>query len=107
MLKFLRKRKAQSTLEYAVLIIIVIGALLSIQMYIKRGVQGRLRQASDDIGDQYSVGNMNMTRVTKFHSHTSETYNQGIQNTILLGDEYTNVTYTINIINMEQEFWGN
>lgn len=106
MLKFLRKRKAQSTLEYAVLIIIVIGALLSIQTYIKRGVQGRLRQASDDIGDQYSSGNMNMTRKTTFHSRTNETYSKGVQNTILLGDEWTNVDYNIQIINMEEEYWG-
>jgi len=106
MLKFLRKRKAQSTLEYAVLIIIVIGALLSIQTYIKRGVQGRLRQASDDIGDQYSVGNMNMTRTTVFHSRTNETYNKGIQNTKLIGKEWTNVTYNIEIINMDQDYWG-
>lgn len=106
MLKFLRKRKAQSTLEYAVLIIIVIGALLSIQTYIKRGVQGRMRQAADDIGDQYSVGNMNMKRETSFHSHTNETYNRGVQNTKLLGEEWTNVTYNIEIINMKWEGWG-
>lgn len=106
MLKFLRKRKAQSTLEYAVLIIIVIGALLTIQTYIKRGVSGRLRQASDDIGDQYSVGNMNQIRVTAFHSHTNETYNKGIQNTKLISKEWTNVTYNIHIINMQYEGWG-
>ncbi len=106
MLKFLRKRKAQSTLEYAVLIIIVIGALLAIQNYIKRGVSGRLRQASDDIGDQYSVGNMNMTRTTTFHSRTNETYKTGVQNTILIDKETTNVLYNIQIINMEAEFWG-
>lgn len=106
MLKFLRKRKAQSTMEYAVLIIIVIGALLSIQQYLKRGLQGRMRQAADDIGDQYSVGNMNMTRVTRFHGRTNETYKKGVQNTILIDNETTNVIYNIEIINMEQEYWG-
>ena len=36
MLKYLNKKrqKGQSTLEYAILIIIIIGALLSIQVYI-------------------------------------------------------------------------
>ncbi len=106
MLKLLRKRKAQSTLEYAVLIIIVIGALLAIQNYIKRGVQGRMRQAADDIGDQYSAGNMNMTRTTVFHSRTNETYNRGIQNTILIDNETTDVEMNIQIINMEYEYWG-
>lgn len=106
MLKFLRKKKAQSTLEYAVLIIIVIGALLSIQQYLKRGIQGRLRQASDDIGDQYSVGNMNMSRTTTFRGRTNETFVKGVQNTKLIEKETTNVVYNIEIINMSQEYWG-
>ena len=41
MLQFLNQKRGQSTLEYAVLIVIIIGALLTIQVYIKRGVQGR------------------------------------------------------------------
>lgn len=50
----LRKlNKGQTALEYIVLIIIVIGALLSIQHYFKRGLQGRWKAAVDDMGDQY------------------------------------------------------
>ena len=55
-MSFLRNRKAQSTLEYAILIAVVIGAVLIMQTYMKRGVQGRLRSASDDIGEQFSPG---------------------------------------------------
>lgn len=51
-----RNRQGQSTLEYAVVIAIVVGALLATQIYIKRGLQGRLKQASDDIGEQFSPG---------------------------------------------------
>lgn len=51
-----KQRKAQSTLEYAVIVAVVIGALLAMQTYIKRGVQGRLRSSTDNIGDQYSAG---------------------------------------------------
>jgi len=51
MLQFLNQKRGQSTLEYAVLIVVIIGALLTIQTYIKRGVQGRLKSAADDIGD--------------------------------------------------------
>jgi len=39
MLQYLNQKKGQSTLEYAVLIVVIIGALLAIQTYIKRGVQ--------------------------------------------------------------------
>ena len=46
-------KKGQTTLEYIVLIIIVLGALLAIQHYLKRGLQGRWKAAMDDMGDQY------------------------------------------------------
>ena len=54
----LRKIKGQSTLEYAMIIAVVVGALFAIQIYMRRGVQGKLREATDDIGGQYSAGNV-------------------------------------------------
>lgn len=50
---FHRHKKGQTALEYIVLVIIVIGALLAIQYYFKRGLQGRWKAAVDDLGDQY------------------------------------------------------
>ena len=106
MFKFLRKRKAQSTLEYAVLIIIVIGALLSIQVYIKRGIQGRLRSAADDIGEQYSVGNMNVRTITHVGSDSNETFIGGQSRSELLDDEVTTTTSNAEIYNIQYEYWG-
>ena len=54
MFKRPKKKAGQSTLEYVILVVIVIAALLSIQFYLKRGVQGRMRSAADDIGEQYA-----------------------------------------------------
>lgn len=51
-----RVRKAQSTLEYALLISVVVGGLLTMQNYLKRSVQGRLQSSADEIGEQYSPG---------------------------------------------------
>ena len=51
-----KNRKGQSTLEFAILIVIIIGALIAMQNFIKRGYQGRLRSASDEMGEQYSPG---------------------------------------------------
>lgn len=45
--------RGQSTIEYTLLIVAVIGALLAMQVYFKRGVQGRLRENVEDIGKQY------------------------------------------------------
>ncbi len=106
MFKFLRKMKGQSTLEYAVLVIIVIGALLSIQIYIKRGIQGRMRSAADDIGDQYSAGNTNVTKTVSVHSHTQEDLQGGTQNSTFIDPETTNTIRSQNIVNLQQEYWG-
>jgi hypothetical protein len=101
-----RHKKGQSTLEYAILIIIIIGALLSIQVYIKRGVQGRLKQASDDIGDQFSVGNQNVEMVTTVSSKTNDTFSAGVTKSEIVVAEVTTVVGSSNVINVDQEFWG-
>ena len=108
MLKYFtnRRKKGQSTLEYAVLIIIIIGALLSIQVYIKRGVQGRLKQATDDIGDQFSVGNTNVVKSKTTRSYTKETFTTGSSKTTLINDEITQDRMNSVIMNVQQEFWG-
>ena len=105
MFKFLRKKKAQSTVEYAILIIIIIGALLTIQVYIKRGIQGRLRTASDDIGEQFSPGNTNVYQHVSMHSESTDAYDAGVARTEIT-TETTVMDGSTNIHNVEQEFWG-
>ena len=105
MLQYLNQKRGQSTLEYAVLILIIIAALISIQMYMKRGFQGRLKQASDDIGDQYSPGNMNESKITKRYSNSTEISNRGTSSSELR-TEKTNTETHSNILNLEQEYWG-
>jgi hypothetical protein len=106
MFKYLRKIKGQSTLEYAILIIIVIGALLSIQVYIKRGVQGRLKSSTDDIGDQYSPGNTNVRKTVHTSANTAEVFRHGVSTSRLNEDEVTDTLMNSEIINAEQEYWG-
>lgn len=108
MRRFLKKSNGQSTLEYAILIIIVIGALLSIQMYIKRGIQGRLKSSTDEIGDQFSPGNTNVIKKETTKSVTLEKFKQGVQSTTMDSSfpEESEETLSMNIINVEQEFWG-
>jgi len=101
-----RRQKGQSTLEYAILIIIIIGALLSIQVYIKRGIQGRLKSATDDIGDQFSPGNTNVLRTMTTTSQSKDTFKAGVTKSQLLKDEITNEDMNSFVVNVEQEFWG-
>ena len=50
-----KRRSAQSSLEYATIVLFLGAALVAMNIYIKRGFQGRLREAVDSIGEQYSV----------------------------------------------------
>lgn len=108
MFKYLNKKrqKGQSTLEYAILIIIIIGALLSIQVYIKRGVQGRLKSATDDIGTQFSPGNTNVIKTMRTSSRSSETFVDGQTDSILLEDENTYDLMNSDVMNVQFEYWG-
>ena len=107
MFKYLRKRKGQSSMELVIIMIIVMAALLSIQVYLKRGVQGRLRSAADDVGDQYSAGNTNVRKVVTVVSNTHESQDGGTQATTMNTPEVTTTNRTQNIVNLQQEYWGN
>ena len=56
-MRLLRKKTAQSMIEYAILLAVVISAFLLLQAIIKRGVSGGLNEAAGRFGDQYSVTN--------------------------------------------------
>ncbi len=47
MLKSLRNKKGQNTAEYAILIGLIVSAAIAMQVYVKRGVQGRMHDASN------------------------------------------------------------
>jgi hypothetical protein len=49
----MRWRGSQSMLEYAIFLAIIMCALLVMQVYVKRGYQGRLKQDSDSISGQH------------------------------------------------------
>ncbi len=46
--------KAQSFLEYSVVISCLVAAILGLQIFAKRAMQGRFREAVDTIGGQYA-----------------------------------------------------
>lgn len=52
------RNRAQSMVEYGLLICICAAALLAMQVYLKRGLQGRMRGYADEIsgGSGYSPG---------------------------------------------------
>ena len=51
----LKKKRGQSAVEYALVIIVAIAALLAINAYMKKGMQGRLKESTDQIGRQFNA----------------------------------------------------
>ena len=71
MMFFNRNRKGQSTLEYAVLIAGIVGAVLIFKPYLQRVVQGRFKDSSDRIG--YKFGGETEESITNSMTAWEET----------------------------------
>jgi Na+-transporting NADH:ubiquinone oxidoreductase subunit NqrC len=52
MFKSFRKKSAQNTVEYALLISLVVAAVVSMQVYTERTIQARVRDASQQFVDR-------------------------------------------------------
>jgi hypothetical protein len=80
-------RKGQSTLEYAIIVAVVIGGLLVMQHYIKRGYQGKLKGAADEMGEQFDpnayTANYNITQSSK----VNQTVLSGVTSTKHIDDQ--------------------
>ncbi|MCM8797127.1 MAG: hypothetical protein NC923_04530 [Candidatus Omnitrophica bacterium] len=97
----LRREKGQSTLEYALIISVVIVALLSLNNYIKRSVSGRLKASSDEIGRQFDAsGNYTFNWTLSSDGNTTTIENR------TGGNITTNITTAETITRKEEERWG-
>ena len=97
-------KRGQSTLEYAVLIVVIIAALIAMQVYLKRGIQGRMRESSDQIGDQFSPGYTVSNRVTNTASTTREIADAYSTTTQIINQTQT-VTGAENVMSAANEYW--
>ena len=71
-MKRARSQRGQSVLEYALLLGVVIAVIVALQLYFKRGLQGRWKEASDQIGEQFTT-NETYTIQTRQQSSREET----------------------------------
>lgn len=49
----LDSRQGQSVFEMSLLLVLIVAALIAMQVYLKRSIQGHLRSSADAIGEQY------------------------------------------------------
>ena len=45
-----RSRKGQSMAEYAIVLTVVVTAIVAMQIYVKRGLQGKVKDVTDNVG---------------------------------------------------------
>ncbi|MDD5004889.1 MAG: hypothetical protein PHS93_00055 [Candidatus Omnitrophica bacterium] len=101
MIRFLNKR-AQNTAEYAILIGVIVAAAIAMQIYVRRGMQARIKDAMDysmTIGNetgegiftqsQYEPYYMESNMSTASRSDRSEAMEKGGQITRDITNEYT------------------
>jgi uncharacterized protein (UPF0333 family) len=74
---FRRSLRGQSTLEYVILLGFVVAALIAMGVYMKRGFQGKLRESTDQIGEQYSAGNTTSDYTTTSSMTQTESVSAG------------------------------
>lgn len=80
-------KRAQTTAEYAILIALVVAAVTAMQIYVKRGLQGKVRDVVDNMSTgmalpsngnaQYEPYYLNSTANTTQNSNDNETIATG------------------------------
>ena len=80
-------RKGQSTLEYALIIAVIVAGLLLMQHYIKRGFSGRLKAASDDMGEQFDPSVYTGDFTIHQETETRQTVNNRVTRTEHIADQ--------------------
>ncbi|MDD5080352.1 MAG: hypothetical protein PHH68_08565 [Candidatus Omnitrophica bacterium] len=81
-------RRGQNVVEYSILIALVVGAAIAMQTYVKRGMQGRVKDAVDHTGESLDVAGSTLS----FSGQQYEPYYQESS-----GDVKTNRTLSENI----------
>lgn len=62
----------QSYVEFAALIVIVIGVLIVMKVYIMRSFEGKYHRLADQIGSQYDPNAVNITSTETTNTTTNE-----------------------------------
>lgn len=97
----IKQLRGQSSIEYIILIMILIGVFIAMQNYVKRGFQGRWKSSIDELGDQYDPAKVN-SLMTYTQEADSNSYVQAVSGADPLGimgnGYFTNRTDTSNFI---------
>jgi uncharacterized protein (UPF0333 family) len=108
LIKLRKKSKAQTTAEYAILLGLVIAAAVAMQVYVKRGIQARMHDASRSLANQTSTLDMGQNaeyQYEPYYLNSSYVVNRGTSGGVTVdrggnvtGNEISNVARTGNTV---------
>ena len=75
-----RLRKGQSTAEYAIVIGLVIAAAVAMQVYVKRGLQGKVKDATDYVDSDAATVLGNTTQYEPYYQGSDMTGTRNASN---------------------------
>ena len=96
--------RAQTTLEYAILIGVVVAGLIAMQVYLKRGFQGKLKENADTMGTQFSPGYTTSRYTTHNVTNSNEEVADGVTTTTI-NNQSTDRSGTEDVGKFENEYW--
>lgn len=105
MIRVRLNKRAQSTLEYAVLIGVLVAALIAMQSYIKRGYQGKLKESADSMGQQFSPGHTTYDYTTTSTTDSTEKLSEDATTVTTIHNQATDKTGNERVDVGTQENW--
>ena len=103
---YLRKIGGQSTLEYVILVGVVVAALIAMGIYMKRGLQGRLRESTDQVSEQYSPLSTTSDYTTVVDINQNEDQGEGGAVLTTINANTQTRTGTENVDTLATESWN-
>jgi uncharacterized protein (UPF0333 family) len=95
-----KNKKGQSALEYALVVAVAVIALLAVNMYMRKGIQGRLKESTDQIGRQFDANTFETSWQSASAGNTTTTESKA------LGSTTTNITGTEVATRAEYDTFG-
>ncbi|MBM3250500.1 MAG: hypothetical protein FJZ09_06670 [Candidatus Omnitrophica bacterium] len=100
-------KRAQSTLEYAILIAILVAAVIGMQVYVKRSLQGRIRNATSQVAEiGYSpaatIGNA-YTSTNTFEYTSSDSVSDTHKRTVTTSNVFVDVDKNEEVLSLAAE----
>jgi len=92
------RNKSQSTLEYSIVLGIIIVALSAMTLYFRRGIQSVIKVASDEAGNQKDAEEIDPLKGTKTASSINRKSQMTQTSKVNLGNERVSDFSTVNSV---------